>query len=402
MGMRKAWNRIEIEKEKLEELYIKKGLSVHQTAKVIGCSSGPVHQSLREYGIKIRSISEAKEIFKIPKRELYNLYHKRKLSTFQIAKKYRCSHSTIVNRMKKFKIKSRGHLGLTKPIQITKDKLIYLYHKRGLSFAKIAKILHCSESGVERRFNFYGIKSRGIDNRASKHKKTNFNGSLKEKAYMIGFRLGDLNVYSPKNIVVVKCSTTKFAQVRLIRNLFSKYGGLVVSKAKRGTYEIYSYLDKSFSFLIPKEDKIPKWILENNQYFLSFFAGYADAEGSFYLKKESRGRGYPIGLFEIQTQDKKIISQSWRKLSQLGVLSPSPAISKKAGIIDKKGRKNNRDVWRLAVSRKDSLWRFIHFMKPFMRHADKLKVVENIKENIISRNKRAYCQPFDLSIPAVP
>lgn len=143
------------------------------------------------------------EIFKITRQELNNLYGKQKLSTFQIAQKFGCSHATIVNRMRKFGIKSRGHLGLIKPI-------------------KISKIVHRSEGGIERRFKSYGIPSRGLANRASKYKKHNFSGDLLEKAYMIGFRLGDLNVYSPKNIICVRCSSTKRAQIKLIKNLFKK------------------------------------------------------------------------------------------------------------------------------------------------------------------------------------
>lgn len=398
--MKKAWNRIEIPKERLQELYEKERLSISQIAAKLDCSPPTVHRNLKEYGIKIRSISEAKEIFKISKKELNNLYHKQKLSTFQIGQKYGCSHSTIVNRMKKFGIKSRGHIGLTKPIRVSKENLKYLYYEKSLSLAKIAKILHCSEGGVERRFNSYGLTSRGIDNRACKYKKKDFNDDLIEKAYMIGFRLGDLNVYSPKNIICIRCSTTKRAQVKLIRNLFKKYGGIYVTRAKRGTLEIICYLNRSFKFLLPKEDKIPNWILKNNLCFLSFLAGYIDAEGCFYLNKSKRCR-YPLALFEIQAQDKTIILQSWKKLLQLDISSLSPSVSKKAGTVDKGGTRNNKDMWRFGICKKTSLWRFIHLLKPFMKHEGKIKAAQKVKENIIARNKQARCHPIDLSIPIV-
>ncbi len=70
------------------------------------------------------------DIFPISKRDLRKLYFKDKLSMFQIADKLGCTHSAIVYKFKKFKIKSRGHLGLTKPIKLTKTGFEYLYYKK--------------------------------------------------------------------------------------------------------------------------------------------------------------------------------------------------------------------------------------------------------------------------------
>jgi len=303
--------------------------------------------------------------------------------------------------MKKYGIKSRGHLGLTKPIRISKEKLEYLYHTRGLSLAKIAKILHCSEGGIERKIKNLGIKTRSISNRACKHKKKDFNGSLIEKAYMIGFRLGDLNVSQKKNVIVVRCSTTKRAQASLIKNLFSPYGGVSITKAKRGTIEINVYLNNSFKFLLPKEDRIPSWIIKNKKFFLAFFAGYADAEGSIMSNKLSRGNKAASSTIEIQSYDKVILYQSWSKLKSIGVACPGPRISKPAGYVGRNGIKHNGDCWRLSINKKTSLWKLLHFMEPYIRHRQKKKALEGVKKNIILRNQLSYCRKIDLSIPKI-
>jgi len=281
--MPKPWNKIEIPKEKLKFLYEKQGLSIAQIASKLGYSNGPIHRLLKKYHLKIRTISEAKEKFKISKKDLRNLYHHQKFSMNEIAKKYGCNHVTIVNRMKKYDLKSRGHLGLTKPIRISKEKFEYLYCTQRLSLDKIAKILHCSGGGLQRKIKNFGIKTRPISERACKYKKKDFNGNLEEKAYMIGFRLGDLNVKPTKNLIQVRSSTTKRNQMILIKNLFSPYTTPHVWKAKRGTFEIVALLNKSFDFLLPKNDNVESWILKKPKYFLAFFAGYADAEGCFYF-----------------------------------------------------------------------------------------------------------------------
>lgn len=201
-------------------------------------------------------------------------------------------------------------------------------------------------------------------------------------AYMIGFREGDLNVGSTKQVVVVRCSTTIPAQVRLIKILFKKYDGVCVSRAKRGTYEINCFLNKSFSFLIPKIKLIPKWIQVNRDYFMSFFSGYIDAEG--HINVARRG-------MEVQTQEKGIILGSWRLLNKFGVICNRPLLSKKAGFVDKRGMKNNKDCWRLAIYKKIELLKFLEEYVKYVKHDNKKKAVGLIL--------RSYIPPIPMSPP---
>ena len=365
-------------------------------------SNEPIHRLLKEYHLKIRSISEAKEKFKISRKELRDLYYYQKFSMDKIAKKYTCSHATIVNRMKKYGLKSRGHLGLTKPIRISKENLEYLYHKRGLSLGKIAKILHCSKGGIEGKIKKLGIKTRSINNRACKYKKYNFNGTLKEKAYMIGFRLGDLNLSKKRNVIIARCSTTKQAQASLIKKLFLSYGGVKISKSKRGTFEINVFLNESFNFLLPKKDSIPNWIIKNKKYLLPFFAGYADAEGSLYTHK-AKNQSNDFSTFEITSYDKTILKLLWENFKKIDIISPYPTITHPAG--RQCGNKNyfsNQDAWSLIVAQKKSLWKLTHLWEKYSKHKDKKKAINRAKKNLILRNQRPYCHKINLSIPKTP
>ena len=56
-----------------------------------------------------------------------------------------------------------------------------------------------------------------------------FTGNLVEKAYMIGFRLGDLGICesSPRTkMILVGTNTTKNDQIELVSNLFKKYSSV--------------------------------------------------------------------------------------------------------------------------------------------------------------------------------
>lgn len=399
---RVAWNKTPIDKKRLEKAYLEEKLSIAQTARDLGISGNVVHNRLKEYGIPRRSISDAKRVFDISKTELEKLYFKKRWSMFQIADYYGCTHGTIVNRFKKFGLKSRGHLGLTPPIKLTKVQLEKLYHEKNLSVKQIALKLKRSKGGIERKIRHYEIKTRGSDSRKHwKYKKNPFDGPLEEKAYMVGFRLGDLNVSRTNQVVVVRCSTSREAQAKLFESLFSSYGGVNSSLARRGTIEQYAFLDRSFDFLLPKQDLIEPWIVDCPRCFLAFFAGYFDAEGSVTIY--NRGDRSRFSGFEIQSYDRQVILQSWKKLCLLGVGCPKPTMARPAGYINKNGIRNNGDTWRLSIFSKKGVWQLLHWFKYLMKHGDKLRRLKAVEKNIIQRNKlRRGGKIIDLSIPNLP
>lgn len=336
----------------------------------------------------------------IPEKQLRALYLHKHLSTDAIAKVYRCNHVTILNYLQKYGVPRRSKLGTRKPVRISKAVLFYLYHKKKLTQRQIAEKFGHSRYGIQRWMKIYGILSKPDSETHTKFPKRNFNGDPIEKAYMIGFRLGDLNVYQVHNLIQIRCSTTINNQMLLIKNLFKKYGHVHEWKAKRGTYEIFVLLNKSFSFLLPKNDTVESWIQTDMKCFLSFFAGYSDAEGSILIRKSSHGNHYPYAGFEIQSYDKGILQTSGKILKKLGFIFPTPSISTKAGY-DGRGIKRNKDCWRISIYQKESLWRLLHLLKPYMKHRNKLRSLENAKKNIIIRNKLRYAKPINLDVSAI-
>lgn len=333
--------------------------------------------------------------YNISKDKLLKLYLNQKLSTNTIGKIYNCNHATVLNYLKKYNIPRRSTLGNRKPIVIPKTALFNLYHNKKLTHKQIAQNFGHSRYGIQRWMNIYGISSRSFSESHTKYPKHDFSGNLMEKAYLIGFRLGDLNVYKIHELVQVRCSTTVQAQIDLIESLFKKYTNVHIWKAKRGTFEITILLNNSFEFLLPKNDEIEDWITGNDEYFLGFLGGYSDAEGSFYLRKPYKLARVGWGIFEVGTFDKNILSYISQRLDQLEIKNKLN-ISRYANSIDKRGVICNKDCWRLTIAKKQSLWNFIKLIKPFHKHQQKLKDLKKVEENLKLRNNLPYCRPIIL------
>lgn len=328
--------------------------------------------------------------------QLRKLYLKNKFSTSAIAKIYGCNHVTILNYLKKYNIPRRSKLGNRKAIKIKKTVLANFYNDKKMTQKQIAQKFGYSRYGIQRWMKIYNIKSRSFSETNTKYPKFDFDGDLNDKAYLIGFRLGDLNVYKVHNLIQVRCSTTIDAQAILINDLFKKYGNVHIWKAKRGTLEIIALLNQSFEFLLPKKDLINNWIIHNRKYFLSFLAGYADAEGSYYLRKPYYKRSKcEWGVFEIQTYDKNIIYTIHEYLMRLGIKNTFSK-SRRAGHIDKRGVKTNKDCWRITIVRKQFLWDFIKLIEYYHKHRNKIEELGKVKDNLIKRQSLPYCRPIIL------
>ena len=364
--------KIEITKSTLNNLYINKGLSTHKIAKLFNCDAGVIQRRLKENKIKLR---EPKVKINIPREELHNLYINKGFSTQKIAKMLDISSCTVYYKLIELDIPTR-HKNI---INIKKEKLEYLYFKKQLSCSKIAKIYNCDTVTIFHKIKKYRIKTRNYSLAGIKYPRKEFNGDNELKAYMIGFRIGDLNIKAvdSNSTIFVKSNTTKEEQVKLIKEVYGRYGHFRVSHRKND-FCVWCNLDNSFSFLIPKEDKIEEWILNNNKYFFSFLAGYTDAEGNISVS-QNRAR------FRIRTYDKNILFQIYNKLNSLNIKTTFNLVAK-AGILNK--RKYNKDCWGVFVNSKDGLFKLLTSIKPYMRHRKRIRDLISAEKNILERNKK--------------
>lgn len=356
--------RSDITSSLLIKLYIKKGLSTSRIASILDCHRATINHKLHEYFIPIRKPFKKVDL---NKKTLSKLYLSDKLSTYKIAKKINCNVRTVTNKMRQYHIKGR-------PIKkrfISKTTLVDLYTNKKLSLKKIGKLYQMTPSGILKRMRKHDIYRRtswdtntGIKNP--------FRGTLEEKSYLIGFRLGDLGVrLSSKQTrtILIGCSTTKKEQVTLIKNLFENYAKVWVGKIrKNGVVSTSSILHPSFSFLLPKNDRIESWIVSTLKNINAFIAGYTDAEGSFGVyNKRSK---YRLGSY-----DKGILRQIdvWFKRNGVKSILVLERVKKKG---------QNQDFWRITINDAKSLLILYKMIFPYMKHEKRVSDFNKVKRNI--------------------
>lgn len=366
-----------IEKSHLEFLYYKKNLSLNEIAKIYHCGRDVIGRNLHKFQLPAKK--SVREI-KISKNRLRNLYTTEKLSTYKIAEIIGCDPKTIYHKLKKYRISTRPR----KIVKIDKKKLEDLYLKRRFSLAKIGKIYKCCPVAILKKMRNENISRRTSWETNEKYKKTDFDGNLLTKAYLLGFRAGDLGVRRQSETtgsIKVGCNSTKPAQINLIRNLFKDYGPVWVGKPnKKGVRSIDILLNKSFSFLLPKEDKIDNWILKKRNCLAAFTAGYTDAEGNIGIyDKRARFRlgSYDIGIL-------KSIYKNFKKLQ----IKSGLRLETKAGFVDKRGLIHNGDFWRITFNEKNSLLSLFKEIGPYLKHDDKIKAMKMALKNISDRNNK--------------
>lgn len=367
-----------IESEQLEDMYLAKGYSIARIASILNCSVTKIHYWLLEYGIKRRK--EFKKNLKINKGILVELYAKQKLSLSEIAKKFDCNNTNILYWMKKFNIKRRpaNQNYIHIPNRILKD----LYWDKGLTTSEIAK-----RFGIKNRRTIHkklvksGIETKTVSQALTKKKKIPFQGGLNEKAYFLGLRTGDFYAKWMKKSIRIQTTTTHSAQINLLKNSFDNYSETCIYLSKNRNRDdewfIYTDLHPSFSFLIQKPNKIPTWVLENNDYFYNFLAAYSDCEGSFDIIKSHRNSVRFI--FRIKSGDKEILEQMKMKLESENY-KPRFYLYNVKGKIGSYG-KYRKNMYDLTLYRKNEVLSLVNKLLPLSKHSEKIRKIMLMLKN---------------------
>ncbi len=267
---------------------------------------------------------------------------------------------------------------------LSKEFLEGAYIQDGLSTWAIEKKYGYSRSSVYSALKKFNIPIRNIAQAHIKYTRTDFSGNQEEKAYMLGFAIGDLRVRNhnkdKSETISIACGSTKKAQIDLIENMFSKYGRVWIGKSNAiGVINVEAYVNHSFSFLLPKIRKY-KWCEKNKKYFYAFLAGFTDAEGSFFI---SNGKAFVAwGNYDLDIL--KFISKS---LIRFGHVVPKIHCDKLKGKINSHGYTRNGTYCHISFCKKDEISKLLKKLRPYLRHRDKLRKLVVIEENINLRNK---------------
>ncbi len=270
-------------------------------------------------------------------------------------------------------------------VRISKERLRLLYHRKNLTPVKIGRIFGCHAITIRNRLKEYKIPFKDPAFARIRSKRKDFNNILTNKAYMIGFRIGDLNVYRPSEksqTIVVRCHTTQIEQIDIIKFLFKGFGKITTS-FNNGHYHINCFLNETFGFLLSKSNEAWSWLKNSDELVPYFIAGYVDAEANFILN-QGRAR------FKIDSYDVDILTFISEWLVSKGISTRFRRIYKK-GDIWKGNFPLNKDLWRLNINDMVSLLKFINLILPWIRHkkrrADMIICLKNIKNR---QDKKKY------------
>lgn len=361
--------KLEIDKGLLFNLYIEKGLSTYEIAEKLNCWNTTIGQRLKEYEIPMRN---PKKPLKPNRKLLSKLYIGKKLSPYKIADKFSCTSNTIRRWLMVYGITIRKK----KLIKVSKGKLKYLYFDKRLSLSQIGNQLNCTPPGLLKIFRKFDLPLRSISESSKYYtSRHNFVGDDAIKAYIIGFRLGDLHIRRSNDLIEVGGGTTKRDQLMLFNDLFKNYGKVYIgNKDTRGAWHPEVYLNKSFKFLLPKYKKIPSWICESKTLFINFLAGYTDAEGNIGC--------YPRARLKIASYDYAILRGIARCLKNYFNI-PCVFFLEKT---DKAS--HNKDALSLTINTKVHLLKVFNLLKPCLKHGKRRHDLDMAIQNIKLRNSK--------------
>jgi intein-encoded DNA endonuclease-like protein len=233
---------------------------------------------------------------------------------------------------------------------------------------KIAEIISLSRSYVRTLLikNEISLRTRAESHR--KYLRTSFSGSMAQRAYLLGFAIGDLRVrkqYDAGETIGIACSSTHPAQIKLINELFSSHGHVWISEPNvKGVVSCEAFVDLSFSFLL-KKVRIIEWVFETETYFYAFLSGFTDAEGSIFFTKQGKI------VISWGQYDKELLEKIRITLNKYGCKTGSVISDNLAGYIGKDGYARKQDYYKVSCAAQESLLMILLALKPYIRHDEK-------------------------------
>ena len=308
---------------------------------------------------------------------LHELYCDKGLSLGDIARIVGTSKSHVYYYMAKFNIERRPWTGWT--TKQDPSLILQLYKTEGKTLEEISDILGISKSTARKHI------ARQIQLRPTsmpRYPRTPFSGDNLEKAYLLGYRAGDVNVFQDSALTVTaRVSTTHQAMLEMFRAIFAQYGHCLMTPRRvflaGFDWQIKAYLDNSFRFLIPKPNGPPS----ETRLLYVFIAGFGDSDGCW---SASNDYGKTTFSFNLTSRRRDLLGSIATALHKEGY-HPHVYLSREKGTIKMvNGRNETRaitltdDTWTLVMKRKEDVKRLARNVLPYSRHQEKIAKMELI------------------------
>lgn len=202
----------------------------------------------------------------------------------------------------------------------------------------------------------------------TRHERKRFTGDESEKNYLLGFVLGDCSVARHGRGIRVRSGSTHPLFVKLFADLLGAYGHLRMYPKDSGLVKaelnLQIDLDGSFEFLLWKNIRPLSVVPSNTTAFLSFIAGFFDAEGSVYFHRKSYSPSFELSITNT--------NRALLKKIQLILMSmnhhPKMYHFTQHGTRFEGGKEG--ELWRLTIHRRDEVRRLLTVLP--LRHEEKV------------------------------
>lgn len=243
----------------------------------------------------------------IYKDKIEDLYKNEGLSLAKIAKEIKVSAGTIRKNMALWEIDRRPtkKRNIKKPL---KEELRSIYSNKE-NIQEVAKKLNVGTTTLFRWLKEYDINP----SRRFRYKKTDFLGDDKEKAYILGLVAGDIHAREHNRQILAELTSTHPAMIDLFFNVFQNYGApkkylKYNKKTERREWKAYILLNNSFDFMLSDD-----WDVNENLY--SFLAGFFDCEGCIYIYNNHNKIGLS---WLVYNSDKELLQEIKQRLEKEG------------------------------------------------------------------------------------
>jgi len=375
--------------ERIAEQY-ENGATMRQLTKEYRMGESTLRSILREQGVSQRPAGDQR-ISSEAEAEIVRRYEAGE-AKHAIARDIGCGRTTVTRVLNRHSVASRPSKHGQR-YEIDRADLEQRYAE-GWTLDELAHRYGCDRQTVRNWIERWGIEARTKTESFTRHRNfRDFSGDIVEKGYMLGFAKGDLyrvRRYPGGATVEVSCGSTISDQIDLIHSLFHSYGDFNERQIYRlgQLYEYVRYrLNLSFEFLLDYDDCIPDDILNHDEAFWAFLAGYIDAEGSI---MPPGGKTWP--QIVVRSTDQGIIQQCYEQLCEDGVRLPEPYVEVKAGtkVHPGNGRGLLHDYWGIRIMRVDSLRRALDRLRPHLRHASKVERARRVHAWAQTNEHRAH------------
>lgn len=157
-GIARRTRRIDLPVKVLEQKYVVEKKTAAEVAKELGVDAMLVNSNLHRAGIPVRQTNNKPRI-RISKEDLVRMYQKEGLTISDIGRKLRCDPSLVWRRLKKYNIQRRNSGTVSRTI-ISKEVLQRMYVDEQKSASMIAREMGCSGGTVLNRLKEYGFEIR--------------------------------------------------------------------------------------------------------------------------------------------------------------------------------------------------------------------------------------------------